>query len=508
MRGTTTARGTGAGATARAQTRAQARARRRLRASVSAGLAAVLATTAVLLGTTSAQATGPAPVTRVVPAAGCLDLTPGMNGVKVKLVQRTLGLPVSTWETMDATTVSRVRAFQSTRALRRDGVVDRATWQALGIAQDFCLDRYQMTPRLSLTASPAQRVETFVDAASSFLGAEYVWGGAGPAGLGVDCSGLVLQALYAAGVDPQPISVDRHVQATYRTSVQLFDHPGFSHHPLSQRRRGDLVFYRKTSTGVINHVAIYLGDGRLLEAKEADVHVAPLQRTLPTQTLVQEVVRPFGTAPTQADVRYVDRLYRDFLGRPVDAAGSRTWSTQVASGDLGRDALALRLARSDEYLQATVATAYRTVLRREPDAAGLQSWTLRLREGMSVAEMYSRFHASEEHFRRAGGTAADPGPWVDRMYLELVGRPADAAGRAHWVQVVRTSGRLTVARGFWSSEEMVRRRVDGAYVRLLGRHADAAGLRTWPAVVRRDGDLVLAASLAGSQEYYDRAQAR
>ncbi len=35
---------------------------------------------------------------------------------------------------------------------------------------------------------------------------------------GIHCSGLVPQSLYAAGMDPQPISVDKHVRPLYRTS--------------------------------------------------------------------------------------------------------------------------------------------------------------------------------------------------------------------------------------------------------------------------------------------------
>ncbi len=115
----------------------------------------------------------------------------------------------------------------------------------------------------------------------------------------MDCSGLVLQALYAAGLDPQPISVDKHVLPAYPTSEKLFTHPGLRHRPLGEVQRGDLVFYTHTGTGEVNHVAIYLGGGQVLEAKDGDVHVAPLKRTLSTQTLVPEVVRPF--APPSAD---------------------------------------------------------------------------------------------------------------------------------------------------------------------------------------------------------------
>jgi hypothetical protein len=235
------------------------------------------------------------PTERITPAAGCVLLTPGMNGVKVKLVQRRLGMPATTWETMDATTIAKVTAFQTANGLTADGVVGPVTWRALGFAEDFCFDRFQMQPQLPLAATPEQRIETFVTAARSYLGDEYVWGGAGPKGYGMDCSGLVLQALYAAGLDPQPISVDKHVLPEYRTSVELFNHPHLRHRPLAQVQRGDLVFYTNNSTGRINHVAIYLGSGQVLEAAGGNVHVSALTHTRSTQTIVPEVVRPFAT---------------------------------------------------------------------------------------------------------------------------------------------------------------------------------------------------------------------
>jgi len=239
------------------------------------------------------------PTTTIVAAHGCTILTPGMNGVKVKMVQRRLGLPNSAWETMDDATIAAVRRFQRKAGLSTDGVVGPLTWQAMGFREDFCFDRYQARPVLPLTATMRVRREQMIAFATSFLGDEYVWGGAGPHGYGIDCSGLVLQALYSAGLDPQPISVDKHVLPDYRTSVELYRHPRLAHVPLSAVQRGDLVFWRSNATGRVNHVAIYLGDRKVLEAVEPQVHLGSLGNRS-TQTMMPEVVRPFSAAePTQ-----------------------------------------------------------------------------------------------------------------------------------------------------------------------------------------------------------------
>ena len=149
-----------------------------------------------------------------------------------------------------------MRRFQRQAGLSVDGVVGPRTWRAMGFREDFCFDRYQARPVLPQAASMRERLEQVIAFARGFLGEEYVWGGAGPRGYGVDCSGLVLQALYSAGLDPQPITVDKHVLPDYRTSRELFDHPRLAHLLRSAIRRGDLVFWRSTSTTPLQRTGI------------------------------------------------------------------------------------------------------------------------------------------------------------------------------------------------------------------------------------------------------------
>jgi cell wall-associated NlpC family hydrolase len=257
--------------------------------------AAVLATTGSV-ATVPASATGGSrylqPTTSITPAEGCVRLRRGFNGIKVAMVQQRLGLG-SRWETMDSTTVAAVQRFQRRHGLRDHGVVNRRTWNAMGFEEKFCFDRWQAEPALPLAAGRRQRIRTMIRFAMSYRGAEYVWGGAGQREYGVDCSGLVLQALYRAGLDPQPISIDKHVRPRYRTSKNMYEHDQLRHVPLSRKKRGDLIFYRKDSTGDINHVGIYLGRGRMVQAKGEQVHVARVRRHYVDQSIAATVVRPF-----------------------------------------------------------------------------------------------------------------------------------------------------------------------------------------------------------------------
>jgi peptidoglycan DL-endopeptidase CwlO len=109
----------------------------------------------------------------------------------------------------------------------------------------------------------SQQLTKFLTAAMSRIGLPYVWGGAGPNVF--DCSGLVQWSLAQAGVVMPRVADDQA-----RTGPLL---------QLSQLQPGDLLFYHTdpTAPDYISHVAIYIGDGKMLQAPEPglDVEVVP-----------------------------------------------------------------------------------------------------------------------------------------------------------------------------------------------------------------------------------------
>lgn len=85
--------------------------------------------------------------------------------------------------------------------------------------------------------------------AKQFVGNPYVWGGTSLTN-GADCSGFVLSIYARYGVT---LPHSSRAQANCGTRVSL-----------SEVRPGDLVFY--TRGGVINHVAMYIGNGQVIHA--------------------------------------------------------------------------------------------------------------------------------------------------------------------------------------------------------------------------------------------------
>jgi len=97
-----------------------------------------------------------------------------------------------------------------------------------------------------------------VQAAQSQLGVPYVWGGEDP-GVGFDCSGLTQWAWGKAGV-----SIPRTAQDQYDAIVHI---------SLSDLEPGDLLFWND-GTSSIQHVAMYVGGGEVIQAPETGENVS------------------------------------------------------------------------------------------------------------------------------------------------------------------------------------------------------------------------------------------
>lgn len=104
-----------------------------------------------------------------------------------------------------------------------------------------------------------------IAAAQTQLGKPYVWGGgtySGPSGVGsdgrgpgYDCSGLVLYAAFQASGGSLRLPHYSGAQMTFGRSVSWDD-----------RQPGDLIFFTHPGASAPHHVAIYVGDGKILHA--------------------------------------------------------------------------------------------------------------------------------------------------------------------------------------------------------------------------------------------------
>ena len=135
--------------------------------------------------------------------------------------------------------------------------VELATPDAAPIAEQL-----QALQAASAAPSTSTRVKTVLQRAFALLGTPYRWGGSSPDG-GFDCSGLVGYVFRSIGIDLPRVS-----RAMANEGVAITDRTALA--------EGDLVFFGRR--GRVDHVGIYVGDGKFLHAPRTgrDVTVSSL----------------------------------------------------------------------------------------------------------------------------------------------------------------------------------------------------------------------------------------
>lgn len=206
------------------------------------------------------------------------NIGPGYEGIKTQLVKDRIGTGYqhNTYTTADA---YRVMSVQRAHGLPATGWVDYNTWVTLGLPADqwTSIDSYVAPLGAGAGASRQDHIEAMIRQAYQYMGKPWLAGCSSSPAYGVDCSGLVMQALYAGGINPTSCSSIYHgFPGNEWNSRNLFADPHFMNVSYNDRQRGDLVFYYQPGTHTIWHVAIYLGNNQVIESWPPRVMVQPI----------------------------------------------------------------------------------------------------------------------------------------------------------------------------------------------------------------------------------------
>lgn len=225
------------------------------------------------------------------------------------------------------------------------------------------------------------------------------------------------------------------------------------------------------------------------------------------------------TAPASAEGEYrdapspeafVELQYADFLDRSPDAAGLAFWADRLARGASAAEVIESLLA-TPEFADTLepLARLYLASFERVPDRDGLWFWENRRRGGQSWRAISDHFVASPE-FQATYGDLDDTA-FVQRVYRNVLDRPADDGGLAFWVdRLERGMPRGDLIRSFSESAEFrdtTRGEVRTAllYIAMLRRTPDAGGLAYWSGRLGPGTSQQAAIeAMLGTPEYRDR----
>ncbi|MGI6668790.1 MAG: NlpC/P60 family protein [Acetivibrionales bacterium] len=187
---------------------------------------------------------------RAIHASSVKVMSKGMRGDSVALLQNDLKklgfMSVNPTGYYGKITESAVRNLQKKYKLKVDGI---AGPQTLGQI-DKLLGRKSSVSR----SGSSNRAQNIIDYSRKFLGVRYVWGGS--TAKGFDCSGFVKYVFKHFGITLNRTS---RSQATQGVRVKKAD-----------LKPGNLVFF-DTNGGLnrINHVGIYIGDGKFIHSSSS-----------------------------------------------------------------------------------------------------------------------------------------------------------------------------------------------------------------------------------------------
>ena len=192
----------------------------------------------------------------------------------------------------------------------------------------------------------------------------------------------------------------------------------------------------------------------------------------------------------------ITRLYGAYFRRTPDASGLRHWMNMRASGmtleEISQEfANSKEFVASYGNLSNAgfIEAVYLNTLNRYPDADGAGFWLSKLSQGMQRGTVMTAFSESPENVRRTGTSfpmsATQASVW--RLYGAVLGRPADSVGLDYWTGQIEVNGLEAVARELSASPEFTNRYgslnntdfVKRLYQNVMGRDADAAGLSFW-----------------------------
>ena len=209
------------------------------------------------------------------------------------------------------------------------------------------------------------------------------------------------------------------------------------------------------------------------------------------------------SASVLSDTNFINQVYLDLLGRPVDSPSLPGLLTYLETPGNTPQGLALTVLTSNDYRTDLVGSYYNAYLHRnaDPGAAGFVN---DLTGGATDEQVQSLILGSPEYFADQG---SDNTQFIDAIFPDVLNRPAAPTDVTTWLGFLAGNTRAQMAAALLSSPEYDHVLVNDYYEAYLDRPVDSPGLMAF--VPQLQGSVTnedVQSEILGSPEFYNLAQ--
>ncbi len=148
------------------------------------------------------------------------------------------------------------------------------------------------------------------------------------------------------------------------------------------------------------------------------------------------------------------RLLAAFLTITLLGVTAAVGGVSPAAGQVAETAESASVPPSARVSSGEILRLYRTILGRDAEQAGLEYWMQAVADGATYGDLTFAFIASQE-WKNAVGDGLSDEEFVERLYVQALGRPSDPEGLDYWVNDILGSGasQRSIIRWFAESQE-------------------------------------------------------
>jgi hypothetical protein len=309
----------------------------------------------------------------------------------------------------------------------------------------------------------------------------------------------------------------RYIAVAVSTALAFTMTGTYLNYSLVYAQNADEVVYMDAEASELDDLAAEDGvisesEAEDTEIEDVEIPAAESEASEPADVSAPDDSMTVYATPKASEYTQVEqfciRLYQTCLGRDFDKSGLAYWNNALVNRELSGARVAYSFVFSKEYQDKNVSNdeyvemLYKTFMNRASDKAGKAYWVDYLNQGLSREYVFQGFCQSQEfdgicnsygitrgsiQLTQYRDKNAELTKYVNRLYVEVMGRSGDASGLNYWCKKIldKENTPIEVAQTFFGTKEFKDKQLgDTEFVQLLyrafmNREAETSGLNGW-----------------------------